>query len=102
VEHSFAVVEITYPSSNVAVGTGQTFLDEFLSAGNAERIDYLHGNCTVCKVTSQPKTAGFFLPCMEKSELFRTVIIDGALPRKTFSMGEAWEKRFYMECRKIL
>jgi len=39
---------------------------------------------------------------MDKDQLFRTVILDGALPRKTFSMGEAWEKRFYMEARKLV
>ena len=44
---------------------------------------------------------GFYLPPMDKSDLFKTVILDGALPRKTFSMGEACEKRFYMECRRI-
>jgi hypothetical protein len=38
---------------------------------------------------------------MEKSQLFRTVMYDGALPRKTFSMGHAQDKRYYMECRKI-
>ena len=44
---------------------------------------------------------GFFLPVMDKHDLFKTVILDGALPRKTFSLGEAEEKRFYLECRKI-
>jgi hypothetical protein len=44
---------------------------------------------------------GFYLPAMNKSDLFKTVILDGALPRKTFSMGEAREKRFYMEARKL-
>jgi hypothetical protein len=44
---------------------------------------------------------GFYLPAMNKRDLFKTVILDGALPRKTFSMGEAWEKRFYMEARKL-
>ena len=53
------------------------------------------------KLGSQPNNAGFYLPGMNKSDLFKTVILDGALPRKTFSMGEAREKRFYMEARKI-
>jgi hypothetical protein len=48
-----------------------------------------------------PGNVAFYLPVMDKSELFKTVILDGALPRKTFSMGEANEKRFYMECREI-
>jgi hypothetical protein len=44
---------------------------------------------------------GLYLPAMGKTDLFKTVILDGVLPRKTFSMGEAWEKRFYMEARKL-
>ena len=43
----------------------------------------------------------FILPDMDKSQLFPTVIKDGALPRKTFSMGHAEDKRFYIEARKI-
>ena len=39
---------------------------------------------------------------MKKEELYPTVIVDGALPRKTFSMGHAADKRYYMECRKII
>ncbi|HBF36047.1 MAG TPA: DUF1015 domain-containing protein, partial [Firmicutes bacterium] len=50
----------------------------------------------------EPGNIGFYLPVMDKSDFFKTVIADGALPRKTFSMGEAEEKRFYMECRKII
>lgn len=45
---------------------------------------------------------GFFLPDIEKNDLFRGVIIDGVLPRKTFSMGEAHEKRYYMESKMIV
>ncbi|HOB20681.1 MAG TPA: DUF1015 domain-containing protein, partial [Candidatus Atribacteria bacterium] len=52
-------------------------------------------------LSGKPGNLGFLLPAMEKRELFRTVILDGILPRKTFSMGEADEKRFYLECRKI-
>ena len=53
------------------------------------------------RLALQPGNAGLYLAGMHKSELFKTVILDGALPRKTFSMGEAREKRFYMEARKI-
>ena len=53
------------------------------------------------RLGSQPGNAGFYVPGMEKGDLFKTVILDGALPRKTFSMGEAREKRFYMEARQI-
>jgi hypothetical protein len=97
----FGVVRIANPSSNLPVGTLQAFLDGFLKAGGADKIDYVHGEEVVCKLGTQAGNAGFYLPGMNKSDLFKTVILDGALPRKTFSMGEAHEKRFYMECRKI-
>jgi hypothetical protein len=97
----FGVIEIVNPSSNLAVGTLQSFLDAFLKQGGAEKIDYVHGEDVTVKLGSQPGNAGFYLPGMSKSDLFKTVILDGALPRKTFSMGEAREKRFYMEARKI-
>ena len=59
------------------------------------------GEQVVFKLTESPENAGIFLPHMRKSDLFKTVILDGALPRKTFSMGEAHEKRFYVESRRI-
>jgi hypothetical protein len=97
----FGVIEIANPSSNLPVGTIQSCLDVFLKEGGAEKIDYVHGEDVTVKLGSQPGNAGFYLPGMSKSDLFKTVILDGALPRKTFSMGEAREKRFYMEARKI-
>ncbi len=89
------------PNSNLPVGTLQPFLDQWLKAKCAERIDYVHGEDVVMQLGQQPGNLGFYLPAMPKSDLFKTVILDGALPRKTFSMGEAKEKRFYMECREI-
>lgn len=97
----FSVVEIKNPSMNLAVGTLQTFLDEFLRSGGAEKIDYVHGSEVTCVLGKKPGNCSFYLPAMEKNQLFKTVILDGALPRKTFSMGEAFEKRFYMEGRRI-
>jgi hypothetical protein len=98
---TFGVIEIANPSSNLPVGTIQPFVDSFLKNGGAEKVDYVHGEDVTVKLGSQPGNAGFYLPGMNKSDLFKTVILDGALPRKTFSMGEAREKRFYMEARKI-
>ncbi|MGD0611419.1 MAG: DUF1015 domain-containing protein [Anaerolineales bacterium] len=97
----YGVVTIERPSSNLPVGTLQAFLDVFLKEGGAEKIDYVHGEEVVDKLGRLPGNAGFLLPGMDKSDLFKTVILDGALPRKTFSMGEAREKRFYMEAHKI-
>ena len=95
-------MEIESPSSNLPVGTLQAFLDDFMKSGGAEKIDYVHGEEVVFTLGLQPGNIAFLLPGMDKSDLFKTVILDGALPRKTFSMGEAYEKRFYMECREII
>ncbi len=98
----FGVARVAMPSFNLPVGTLQAFLDGFMKAGGAEKIDYVHGEDVLCSLGAQADNIGFYLPGMHKSDLFKTVILDGALPRKTFSMGEAHEKRFYMECRKIV
>jgi hypothetical protein len=97
----FGVVGIANPSTNLPVGTIQAFLDPFLKQGGAEKIDYVHGADVTVRLGQQPGNVGIYVPGMSKGELFKTVILDGALPRKTFSMGEAREKRFYMEARKI-
>lgn len=97
----FGMVKISQPETNLPVGTLQAFLDPFLKQGGAEKIDYVHGADVTVRLGAQPGNVGMVVPGMGKNELFKTVILDGALPRKTFSMGEAKEKRFYMEARKI-
>jgi uncharacterized protein (DUF1015 family) len=87
--------------SNIAVGTLQTFLDDYLKKHKKARIDYIHGDDVAETLGARKDSIAFLLPAMEKSELFPTVIKDGALPRKTFSMGDAREKRYYMECKRI-
>lgn len=89
------------PLTNLPVGSLQAFLDAWLKDGGAERIDYVHGDEVVFELGKQTGNLGFYLPAMAKTDLFKTVILDGALPRKTFSMGEAHEKRFYLEARRI-
>lgn len=86
--------------SNLAVGTLQKFLDDYLKKFGG-RIDYIHGDDVAESLGKKKDSIAFLLPAMEKSELFPTVLRDGALPRKTFSMGDAREKRFYMECKRI-
>jgi len=95
------LLEIDAAGSHLPVGTLQNFLDAFLKGGGAREIDYVHGREPVTTLGSKAGNAGFYLPAMRKEDLFKTVILDGALPRKTFSMGEAWEKRFYMEARSL-
>ena len=87
---------MTKTSSPICVGTLQKYLDT-LSC----EVDYIHGADVVESLSEKKGAVGFLLPKPEKSSLFETVIKDGALPRKTFSMGEANEKRFYMEAKKI-
>lgn len=93
-------IYVTETDSNLPVGTLQKFLDVYL-AENGGRIDYIHGNDVVRKLAQKENTIGFMVGAMEKNDLFATVIKDGSLPRKTFSMGEAADKRFYLECKKI-
>ncbi len=94
-------IAVDNPVSNLEVGTLQSFLDFYMKEHPHVKIDYIHGEDVVTKLGSQPGNMGIYLPSMNKTDLFKTVILDGALPRKTFSMGEAEEKRFYLECRKI-
>ena len=98
----FGVLEVAKPDANLPVGTLQTFLDGFMKSKGAKEIDYVHGTDAVAQLGKKTGNMGFYLPAINKADLFKTVILDGALPRKTFSMGEAWEKRFYMEARKIV
>lgn len=84
----------------LAVAVLQEFLDNWLSE-NAGVIDYIHGDEEVKELAKKENAIGFLLPAMEKHQLFRGVISGGALPRKTFSMGHAREKRYYLEGRKI-
>ena len=64
-------------------------------------VDYIHGEDSLTTLATRENAIGFLFDGMRKDELFRTVIYDGALPRKTFSMGHAPDKRYYLECRKI-
>lgn len=94
------VVTVPNPTAQLEVGTLQSFLDKYLEE-HGGKIDYIHGEDVVAKLSAAANSIGFLLPSMGKDQLFPTVIFDGALPRKTFSMGEANDKRFYLEARKI-
>lgn len=87
-------------SSNLSVGSLQNYLDGYIKE-NGGKIDYIHGIDNVKSLAEKHNGIAFILPDMDKSQLFPTVIKDGALPRKTFSMGHADDKRFYIEARKI-
>ena len=91
---------INNPKSNIAVGSLQIFLDDYLKE-NPGKVDYIHGDDATRKLAKNDNNVGFILPAMKKTDLFKSVIVDGALPRKTFSMGHSDDKRFYLEARKI-
>jgi len=85
----------------LAVAALQAFLDRWLASHPGARIDYIHGDVALAKLAAEPGRIGFLLPAFEKSALFPTVAQRGVLPRKAFSLGEAEEKRFYLEARRI-
>jgi len=97
----FAVVEIADPPSTLAVGTWQPFIDELIAQGGAREVDYVHGDEALERLAQAPGCVGVHLAGIGKSELMRRVVHDGPTPRKTFSMGEAHEKRYYVEARRI-
>jgi len=95
------IISIHNPSANLPLATLQPFLDNVMKDRKAHKIDYVHGDDVIFDLGIKPGNVGFYVPGIRKKDLFKTVIKDGSLPRKTFSMGHAKEKRFYMECRKI-
>jgi len=95
------IISWEHPRRSLAAASVQEYLDRFLAEHPETRIDYIHGEETVERLARTPGNLGLLLPPIERSEFFSTVIRDGAFPRKTFSMGEALEKRFYLEARRI-
>lgn len=93
-------ITIPNPKVQLAVGSLQAFLDAYLKE-HAGEVDYIHGDDVTDELGSRPGNLGFKVPGMEKEQLFKTVMADGVLPRKTFSMGHAQDKRYYVEARKI-
>lgn len=90
------------PTAQLPVASLQSFLDAYLQQRPDVRLDYIHGVDAVQNLCQDEDTVGFLFDGMKKSELFLSVIKDGALPRKTFSMGHANDKRYYLECRSIV
>ncbi len=94
------VFTVKDPDATIAAGTTQTAIDNLVQQEKTS-VDYIHGQQSTENLGRKAGNIGIFLPALDKSDFFRTVIHDGALPRKTFSMGEAHEKRYYIEARKI-
>lgn len=102
-EKGEGVITIPDPVSQLPMGALQGFIDYYLATdeGISGYVDYVHGDDVTRELGTQPGNIAFLLPPMPKEKLFPGVVHDGALPRKTFSMGEAHDKRFYLEARKI-
>ena len=108
-DHRFTVVSadgeetvsVLNPEGAIPCETIQKFLDDFLSRHPEAGIDFIHGEGSLRTLAAKPETVGFLLPEIDKHTFFKDVEKLGVLPRKTFSMGEADEKRFYMEAKKI-
>lgn len=94
------IISIPKACGALAIGALTKFLDEYLPRVGG-RIDFVHGDDVVVKLSRKPNRLGFILPAIDKGSFFLSIIEDGALPRKTFSMGSSNDKRFYLECRKI-
>jgi len=110
-EHSFEFVSrskngvfvVSKPTRTLAAGTLDGWLNGYLEKNSKAELDYVHEEYTIqdkCKAADS--VVGFLLPAIDKNSLIKTVVKEGTLPRKTFSMGHAPEKRFYTECRAIL
>ena len=97
----FSVITITDPPSTLVVGTLQPFVDALIARGGASEVDYVHGDGALERLAMMDGNVGLHFAAVSKSELLRRVVREGPLPRKTFSMGEAHEKRFYVEARRI-
>ena len=95
------ILHLAHPSHPLAVGSLQNCLDALVSENDATHIDYIHGEADVSALVDRGYT-GFLLPSIEKASFFDTIRTEGVFPRKTFSMGESFEKRYYLEARRIL
>ena len=94
--------EIQMPATHtLPVGTLQKALDAYEKEHPDCETDYIHGEDSLAAIAAKPGCVGFLFEGMKKEDLFPAVEKDGPLPRKTFSMGHAREKRYYIECRKI-
>jgi len=98
--HMANVLSFEEPTAPLTVGTIDEFIEYYLERHPEGRVDYVHDEPAVRALCKKGAVA-FLMPPFAKSDLFKGVVLGGVLPRKTFSMGHAEEKRYYIECRKI-
>ena len=99
--HMANVLSFEDPTAPLTVGTIDEFIEYYLARHPEGRVDYVHDEPAVRALCKKGAVA-FLMPPFAKSDLFKGVVMGGVLPRKTFSMGHAEEKRYYIECRKIV
>jgi len=80
----------------------QKWLDKYVAKNKYLSLDYIHGRENLDKIVNEKNAVGILLKPIDKNTLFPAIKAGGVLPRKTFSIGEADEKRFYLESRKIV
>jgi hypothetical protein len=90
---------LTDPEASIPAGTLQAVIDALVAAGR--EVDYIHGTEATSRIGRRDTNLGLFLPAVPKESFFASIVADGALPRKTFSLGEADDKRYYLEARRI-
>jgi len=100
--NSCGTISVSAPCRQLTVGTLQDFVDAYLKEHPEAEVDYIHGEDSLSRLAKRQGAIGFLFSGMTKEQLFPTVMFDGALPRKTFSMGHAEDKRYYMEWRRIV
>jgi len=93
-------IQVDAPGIGRLIELLQTFLDVYANGTGCE-IDYIHGEDSVLSLTKEKGSIGFLLPAMDKSDFFKTVADGGVYPKKSFSIGHARDKRYYLECRAI-
>jgi hypothetical protein len=97
--NGYATYTLVDPEASIPAGTLQAVIDALVTAGY--EVDYIHGTEATSALGRRGANLGLFLPAIPKNSFFASIVSDGALPRKTFSLGEADEKRYYLEARRI-
>lgn len=101
-ERRAGTISFSDPATRLAVATIQQQIDAYRRAHPEVGIDFIHGTTSTEALGKKKGNIGLYLPPVDKASFFSVVVHDGVMPRKTFSMGEAPEKRFYIEARRIV
>ncbi|MBD3261724.1 MAG: DUF1015 family protein, partial [Candidatus Altiarchaeales archaeon] len=101
-EGDYGLFTLGNPKGNVEMESLDPYLDSFIESNPESKFAFIHGEEVVTSICSESNNIGFYLPGFKKHEIFKHVLLHGAYPRKTISMGNAKDKRYYLECRRIV